>query len=111
VTAAVLRATTESGLVLDDPTEDGLWVLFEKLEAGEGSFLVVESLLDPHGQTFAQAVRSEDGSYVVEYRQGSADQHFQTSAPDYREAHALVTLWAFGRPGLLERAVWHRLEP
>jgi hypothetical protein len=107
---AVLRATSESGDVLDDPSEDALSTMFQDLEAGKGTFLIVESLADSNGQTFVQAARSDDGSYVVEYRQGSADQHFQATAPDFREAHALVTMWAFGRPGLLERATWTRLD-
>jgi hypothetical protein len=107
---AVLRATSESGDVLDDPSEDALRLMFQDLEAGRGTFLIVESLANPSGQTFVQAARGDDGTYVVEYRQGSSDQHFQTTAPDFREAHALVTTWAFGIPGLHERATWRRLD-
>jgi hypothetical protein len=111
VTGALLRATSESGDVVDDPSKDALLMMFQDLEAGQGTFLIVESLADPSGQTFVQAARGDDGTYVVEYRQGSADQHFQTTAPDFREAHALVTTWAFAIPGLHERATWRRLDP
>lgn len=107
---SVLRATSESGDTVDDPSEDALLLMFQDLEAGNGTFLIVESLVDPSGQTYAQAARNDDGSYVVEYRQGSADQHFQTSAPDVSEAHALVTMWAFAIPGLHERADWTQLS-
>ncbi len=107
---ACLRATSESGDVLDDPSEDALFTMFDGLEAGNGTFLIVESLADASGQTFVQAARGDDGTYVVEYRQGSADQHFQTTAPDFREARALVTMWAFSRPGLHERATWRRVD-
>ncbi len=106
---AVLRATTESGDTIEDPSEDALRLLFEDLEAGEGTFLIVESVGDTDGQTYVQAARSGDGTYVVEYRQGSADQHFQTTAPDFSEAHALVMMWAFGMPGLHARAAWTRV--
>ena len=107
----VLRATSESGDVLDDPSEDALFKMFQDLEAGLGTFLIVESVADASGQTFVQAARGDDGTYVVEYRQGTADQHFQTDAADFREAHTLVTTWAFGLPGLHERATWRRLDP
>ena len=107
---AVLRATSESGDVIDDPSEEVLLTMFQDLEAGKGTFLIVESLADASGQTFVQAARGEEGTYVVEYRQGSADQHFQTTAPDFSEAHALVTMWAFGLPGLHERATWTRVR-
>ena len=106
----VLRATSESGDVVDDPSEDALFKMFQDLEAGLGTFLIVESVADASGQTFVQAARNDDGTYVVEYRQGSADQHFQASAPDFSEAHALVTMWAFGIAGLHERATWRRLD-
>ncbi len=110
MTGPLLRATSESGDTLDDPSTDALFTMFEGLEAGKGTFLIVEALADVNGQTFVQAARGDDGTYVVEYRQGSADQHFQTTAPDVREAHALVTMWAFGLPGLHERVTWSRLE-
>ena len=106
----VLRATSEFGDVVDDPSQDALLTMFQALEAGQGSFLIVESVADTTGQTFVQAARGGDGTYVVEYRQGSADQHFQTTAPDFHEAHALVTMWAFGLPGLHERASWQRID-
>ena len=67
----VLRATSESGDVLDDPSDDALFKMFEDLEAGLGTFLIVESVADASGQTFVQAARGDDGTYVVEYRQGS----------------------------------------
>ena len=107
---STLRATSELGDEVEDPTEDALLLMFQDLEAGKGSFLIVEALTDPSGQTFVQAARGGDGTYIVEYRQGSEDQHFQASAPDFREAHALVTMWAFGIPGLHERATWSRIE-
>jgi hypothetical protein len=107
---AVLRATSESGDVVEDPSQDALLTMFQDLEAGKGTFLIVESLADPSGHTFVQAARSDDGTYVVEYRQGSADEHFQASAPDFSEAHVLVTMWTFGMPGLLERATWRRID-
>ncbi len=106
----VLRATSESGDVVDDPSEDALLTMLQDLEAGRGTFLIVESLGDGTGQTFVQAARNDDGSYVVEYRQGSAEQHFQATVPDFSQAHVLVTMWAFGLPGLHERATWRRID-
>ena len=106
---SVLRATSESGDAIEDPSEDALMVMFQGLEAGDGTFLIVEALTDPTGQTYVQAARGDDGAYVVEYRQGGADQHFQAHVADFREAHALVTMWAFRLPGLHERATWTRV--
>jgi hypothetical protein len=106
VTGAVLPATSESGDVVDDPSEDALLMMFQDLEAGNGTFLIVESVADASGQTFVQAARSDDGTYVVEYRQAAPTSISRPASP----AHVLVTMWAFGMPGLHERATWRRLE-
>ena len=51
----VLRATAESGDVVDDPSEDALLMMFEDLEAGGGTFLIVDSLLDGDPAALAPA--------------------------------------------------------
>lgn len=50
----VLRATTESGDLIDDPSEDALFMLFEDLERGAGRFLIFESLEHTDWQTYVQ---------------------------------------------------------
>lgn len=102
----VLRVTAESGAVIDDPSEDALFLMFEDIEAGEGTYLIVDSLADPTGQTYAQTSRNDDGTYVVEYRDGGPARHFGTVAEDMRSAHALVTGWAQGRPDWRDSATW-----
>lgn len=102
----VLRATAEAGDVIDDPSEDALFMMFEDMEAGEGTFLIVDALQDSTGQTYAQTSRNPDGSYVVEYRDGGPDQHFGTEVADMRSAHALVTGWAQERPDWRDSATW-----
>ena len=104
--APVVRATTESGDVVDDPSEDALFMMFEDLEAGEGTFLIVDSLRDPTGQTYAQTSRNPDGTYVVEYRDGGPDLHFATVVDDMRSAHEVVTGWVQERPGWRDSATW-----
>ena len=102
----VLRATAESGDAIDDPSEDALFLMFEDIEGGAGTYLIVDSLEDSTGQTYAQTSRNDDGTYIVEYRDGEPDRHFGTVVNDMRSAHALVTGWAQGRPGWQDSATW-----
>jgi hypothetical protein len=95
---------------MDDPSEDGLFLMFEDLERGESSFLIVESLLDPSGQTYAQTSRNPDGSYIVEYRAGGPQEHYRTVAADMRSAHALVTGWALDLPDWQKSAHWNPVQ-
>lgn len=104
--AATFRATAECGDTIDDPSEDALFMLFEDVEGGGSSHLILDDLRDPSGQTYAQTSRNEDGSYVVEYRAGSPDQHFGTTAPDMRAAHAILAGWAFDLPGWRDSVAW-----
>jgi hypothetical protein len=103
---AVMRATAESGEGIDDPSEDALFMMLEDIEAGEGTFLIIDALQDVTGQTYMQTSRNDDGTYVVEYRDGTPDRHFGTVAADMRSAHALITGWAFGLPGWRGSATW-----
>ncbi|WP_273652770.1 hypothetical protein [Cellulomonas fimi] len=106
---AVLRARVEDGTTYDDPSEDALFLLFEDIESGDGTWLVVENLTDRSHQTYAQCARQDDGSYEVEHRAGSADRHFTTTVLDFRAAHEVVTAWAFDLPGWQDLP-WERLE-
>ncbi len=108
--APALRATTERGDTIDDPSEDALFMLFEDVERGRSGYLIVDALTDETGHTYAQTSRNKDGSYAVEYRAGSAERHFGTTAPDMRSAHALITGWAFDVDGWRESATWERIE-
>ncbi|WP_233558020.1 hypothetical protein [Tessaracoccus antarcticus] len=104
-----LRATTESGDIIDNPSEDALFMMLEEIESGEGSYLIVEFLADRSGQTYAQTSRSSDGSYVVEYRDGSAERHYGTTVEDMRASHALITAWTFQIPGWRDSATWEQI--
>jgi hypothetical protein len=105
----ILRAIPEVGQHWDDPSEDLLLILLQDIEAGEGSFLIVERTTDPSGHTYAQARRCDDGSYVVEHREGDAGHHYGTTVADMRAAHQLLTGWAFQLPGWSDQATWSQV--
>lgn len=106
---AALRATLESGVQHDDPSEDALFEFLSDLENGDGTFMIVERLSDATGQTYIQTSRNPDGAFVVEYRDGDAGQHFRTLVPDMRAAHSVMTGWAFELPGWVTASAWERI--
>lgn len=85
-------------------------MLFEDIEAGEGSWVLVELVEDASQRTFAQCLRLADGVYQVEYRAGAADKHYVSTVRGFREAHAFLTGWAFGLPGWNDLP-WAQLTP
>ena len=105
-TSPILRAISEAGQTWDDPSEDLLFMLLEDIDGGQGSYLIVERTADHSGQTYAQTARRDDGSYVVEYRDGDADHHYRTVVADMPAAHRLITAWAYELTGWREGANW-----
>lgn len=93
----ILRAEPENGDTYDDPSEDLLFMLFEDIEAGESLYVIVEVVADATRQTYVQALRDKDGTYIVEHRAGTPESHQGTRVPDLRTAHRMVTDWAFRR--------------
>jgi hypothetical protein len=106
----ILRAISESGETLEDPSEDALFELLSEVDSGTAEFLIVERTSDPNGQTYVQTVRLGGGHYLVERRDGAPDRHFKTVALNMRDAHALLTGWAFGLTGWDRGHAWSRLE-
>ena len=106
----MLRASNESGQTWDDPSEDLLFMLVEDVGRGDETFLIVERLADSTGQTYIQSARNDDGTYAVEYRAGTPDQHFSTTAADMRAAHALIASWAFEEPHWSDSFTWSRVR-
>lgn len=109
VSAPLLRAVSESGETHDDPSEDRLLELLADVDRGHQGFLIVERTDDPSGHTYAQTARLDDGSYTVEYRDGSAERHFATQVDGVRVVHQLLTGWAARRQGWHDGRQWRRL--
>jgi hypothetical protein len=92
---AIHRATTQSGRAFDDPSEDLLYQLFLEVEAGKELFIVVERLNDATGRTFVQALRADDGRYVVEQRGGDVETHRGIVKATMPAAHLALCDWLF----------------
>jgi len=89
----ILRARMSSGAIWDDPSEDLLFDLLTDIEAGREEFMIVERL--GLKETYAQALLSEEGVFLMEYREGSADRHFAATSRDKQRIHAAMTGWAY----------------
>jgi hypothetical protein len=106
----VLRAINEAGQAYNDPSEELLLDLISVLD-DDNTFLIVERLSDATGNSYAQTLRSVvDGTYLVEYQDGSLDKHYACDGVDYRTAHTLLAGWAFDVPGWRDRVSWSRVE-
>ncbi|WP_255949919.1 hypothetical protein [Streptomyces odontomachi] len=73
----LLRAIDDGGRAVADPTEEELHDLLADMNLRH-RFVILERLdLEPVDQHYIQAYLNDDMTYRVEYREGSADRHFQ----------------------------------
>ncbi len=72
-----LRATDDGGRAVEDPTKDSLHDLLADMTLRNRFVVFVRLDLEPADQHYMQAYLNDDMTYQVEYREGSADKHFQ----------------------------------
>lgn len=87
-----LRAETADGARYDDPPAERLLELLDGLRPGN-QYLIVDRLGAPNDEYYMQVYR-EDDSFVIEYRDGCADRHYEAYTDDVRVAHGVLTGWA-----------------
>lgn len=113
----VVRAIEADGRSWDDPSAERLHDLLADMNLTY-RFVIVERVdRQPAGQHYMQVYLNDDFSYLVEYRDGSADQHFRARVDRQPEmigvdpvAH-IVRDWAFDRPGWREALPWAWWSP
>jgi hypothetical protein len=96
---AQIRALAENGDSWDDPSEDLLFELMTDVDRGEGTWVIVERVSDSAGQAYGQVLRQSSDAWVMEHREGSPESHVGTTVTNLRQAHALLTGWAFRLDG------------
>ncbi|MFF9396750.1 hypothetical protein [Streptomyces griseoluteus] len=84
----VLRTIEDDGRAVDDPTEDALHDLLGDMNLRH-PFVALDRLdREPVDQHCMQVYLNDDMSYQVEYREGSADKHFQASSQGHMRSPA-----------------------
>ena len=73
-------------------------MLMEDIERGDELFASVKRTSDGSGQTYAQVIKNGSGGWTVERRDGVPDSHFSVDVGTMREAHTILTNWAFEIP-------------
>lgn len=110
MTDVVLRVTDAVGNTYDDPSAALVTYLVHQLEADD-SFLILSRLDAPNEEYFAQTMHATDGTWYVEYRQGSAAQHWTATAEDAAGVAQVLRGWAAGTAEWRNLLEWCPLDP
>ncbi|MEH1014440.1 hypothetical protein V6U90_15165 [Micromonospora sp. CPCC 206060] len=104
-----LHARTASDEHYLDPSEDLLRILIDDVATGDEEFFVVERTRAGSAY-YAQSALDDHDRFIVEYRDGGPDRHWQAVTADPEAAHAALTGWAFDLDGWRAGLDWTRLE-
>lgn len=100
-----LRLTTENWTLIDNPTPDQIARTLEALNVADNSFAILE-ITDT---TYLQAALQAHGSYIVEYQEGSVDQHFQATVTDLTSLASMFSDYADSNEQWKSQRTWKRL--
>jgi hypothetical protein len=91
-------ADAENGDSTASPSEDGLFMMFQKLNHSDNTFVVIQP--DPEGPDwFASVSLLDDGGYEVELRDARHREHELTVQHDLGRIARDVTIWLSARYG------------
>lgn len=91
------RAESEGGQVIDDPSEDAIYIMMGELDLAENTFVTIEPLDENLGWYVSIARRSE-GGYEIEVRDPLDREHDISVEFDPSRAAKRVTQWMAQRP-------------
>jgi hypothetical protein len=108
----VLRVITASGESYDEPSWETLADVLSEMNT-HFRFVILERLdREPADQHYMQVYMNDDYSCQVEYREGSADRHYQAhvpAPPEVERYQAIATVmddWGHDRPGWRNALDW-----
>ncbi|APU40014.1 DUF6891 domain-containing protein [Streptomyces sp. TN58] len=104
-----IRIHTERGESHDRPALGTLSELVGRIGADGDHFVIAERLTDPDAY-YIQVWHDAGDDYQLEYRDGSAERHFQAFLPTAAEVVAVMERWARQEKGWDAGPAWERLD-
>ncbi|MEV8530196.1 hypothetical protein AB0451_40060 [Streptomyces sp. NPDC052000] len=105
---AMLQARDEHGRQVRNPGPVALSRMVANL--GRGNALIVERLDDEvAGDWYVQVWLRDDNTYQLEFRDGTAAEHYQTRTISQEKVIAALNGWAKGRPAWKDAFMWNNI--
>lgn len=104
-----ISVESEDGRVVREPTAADLYRLLERI-GGDGDTYLVVGRLPGRDHYYVQTRRHEEEPYSVEYRDGSADRHFQVEMAAGTQVLEFFVAWASDRQDWQGGHAWRRLR-
>jgi len=102
-----MRLELEDNTVINDPTHSQVEKVIRSLRTSGRSFAILEK----QPGYYMQTVKNDDGSFTVEYQDGSLEQHFESSYYIYvDEVIEILLQYLDGCTNWKSRHVWKQIR-
>ncbi|MFI1279441.1 hypothetical protein ACH4U5_01525 [Streptomyces sp. NPDC020858] len=106
----MLRARDEHGRLVGNPKPSALSRMVANLGRGN-AFVIVERVDDgADGDWYVQVWLRDDNTYQLEFREGTAAEHYQTRTISQDGVIAALSGWAEGRPDWKDAFMWNNIR-
>ncbi|WP_374772228.1 hypothetical protein OG756_02970 [Streptomyces sp. NBC_01310] len=106
----MLRARDERGRLVGNPKPSALSRMVANL--GRGNAVVIVERVDDgaDGDWYVQVWLRDDNTYQLEFREGTAAEHYQTRTISQERVIAALSGWAEGRPDWKDAFMWNNIS-
>jgi len=103
-----MELTAEDGTTIDNPTVTDVGTVLEGGAGNAGFF----AILARDDMTYIQAAGHEETGFVVEYQEGTLEEHYQSTEKniDIRRIIEMFQLYLAGNPAWIAMVSWEK-EP
>jgi hypothetical protein len=106
----MLIATNERGHVVKRATKPAVGTMLANLRRGNAHMVVERVDEDRPGDWYIQVLLRENNTYQLEYRDGVAEQHFQTMTVSQERVLAALLGWATAKQGWQDGFMWNNIS-
>ncbi|MEU9865445.1 hypothetical protein AB0D99_31715 [Streptomyces sp. NPDC047971] len=105
----MLIATNERGHVVKRATKPAIGTMLANLRQGNAHMVVERVDRERPGDWYIQVLLRENNTYQLEYRDGLAEQHFQTMTVSQEKVLTALLGWAAAKPGWRDAFMWNNI--
>ncbi|WP_063834910.1 hypothetical protein [Streptomyces sp. NRRL F-4474] len=105
----MLIATNGRGHVVKRATKPAIGTMLANLRQGNAHMVVERVDGERPGDWYIQVLLRENNTYQLEYRDGMAEQHFQTMTVSQEKVLTALLGWAAAKPGWQDAFMWNNI--
>ncbi|MFE5593587.1 hypothetical protein [Streptomyces sp. NPDC056549] len=105
----MLMATDERGRVVKRPSKPAIGTMLANLQRGNAHMVLERVDEERPGAWYVQVLLRENNVFQLEYRDGTADRHYQTQTISQEKVLGALLGWAAAKPGWRDAFMWNDL--